>query len=87
MWNLSAGEHLPPRSNLAAGGTVGRWPDAAAGGSLAGDGCGRFYAHIDLQLTAEGVCYLSEIASTAASPPPYQREELNRRKQAQLEKS
>jgi len=78
------------RSNLAAGGTSRPLAlDAAAEGL-----CrqvmerGRFpYAHIDLQLTAEGVCYLSEIAlDGGVSAARIKREDLNRRKQAQLEK-
>jgi ribosomal protein S6--L-glutamate ligase len=78
------------RSNLAAGGTSRPLAmDAAAEGLCrAVMERGRFpYAHIDLQLTSEGVCYLSEIALDGGiSAARINRQELNKRKQAQLEK-
>jgi ribosomal protein S6--L-glutamate ligase len=78
------------RSNLAAGGTSRPLTMDAAAESL----CravmerGRFpYAHIDLQLTPKGVCYLSEIALDGGiSAARINRQELNRRKQEHLEK-
>jgi glutathione synthase/RimK-type ligase-like ATP-grasp enzyme len=78
------------RSNLAAGGTSRPLAMDAAAEGLCRQVMerGRFpYAHVDLQLTAEGVCYLSEIALDGGiSAARIKREELNRRKQAQLEK-
>jgi glutathione synthase/RimK-type ligase-like ATP-grasp enzyme len=78
------------RSNLATGGTSRPLAMDAAAEGLCREVMerGRFpYAHIDLQLTAEGVCYLSEITlDGGVSAARINREELNRRKQAQLEK-
>ena len=78
------------RSNLAAGGTSRPLAMDPAAEGLCREVLerGRFpYAHIDLQLTAEGVYYLSEIALDGGiSAARIHREELNRRKQAQLEK-
>jgi glutathione synthase/RimK-type ligase-like ATP-grasp enzyme len=78
------------RSNLAAGGMSRPLAMDAAAEGLCQQVMerGRFpYAHVDLQLTAEGVCYLSEIALDGGiSAARIKREELNRRKQAQLEK-
>lgn len=78
------------RSNLASGGTSRPLAMDAAAEGLCRQVMerGRFpYAHIDIQLTAEGVCYLSEIALDGGiSAARIKREELNRKKQEQLEK-
>ncbi len=78
------------RANLAAGGTGRPFPmdPAAERFCRAVMARGRFpYAHIDLQLTPEGKCYLAEIALEAgAAAARIGREELARRKREALER-
>lgn len=78
------------RANLAAGGTGRPFPVDPAAERLCRKAMarGRFpYAHLDLQLTPAGECYLAEIALDAgASAARIGRAELERRKREVLER-
>ncbi len=78
------------RANLAAGGAGRPFPVDPAAERLCREAMarGRFpYAHLDLQLTPEGGCYLAEIALDAgAAAARIGRAELERRKREVLER-
>jgi ribosomal protein S6--L-glutamate ligase len=78
------------RANLSAGGNSRALPMDAAAERLCREAMkrGRFpYAHIDLQLTADGRCWLSEITLNGGiAAARIGREELQRRKQDILER-